>query len=255
MKKILFFIIILLSACGKDNQESAALIAPETFLQYIKSQVTEQPDATISVFCDPVTKDFPKPKILMTAFLDNQLDNGSAIKDVSLANFKLPKVVDSINNRTFFTATTDAINPFNQDVAVNFNTTFFDLKSNVRLPALVKLDIGKEKFSKSKGYTLNWNKDENNNLPIQIHLMYSEDLTRHINPTANVVKETIQLTKFASDEGKFTLTSADLAAFPLGSVVIASIRRGSFSYQKSNGKNILIYAITTDTYPALFVED
>ncbi len=255
MKKIFFFVLILFSACAKDKQGSVSLIAPETFLNYIQSKIPQQPDAIISVFCDPVLKEFPKPKILVSAFLSSDLDNGDAIQEVSFANLKLSKVLDKPNNKVSFSTYTDVINPFNQKVAVNFKTTFFDFKGDFHLPELVKLDVGSKKFSKSKGYTINWNRGEDNDLPVQISFMYDEVATAFLNPKASLAKEDLQITKFVKDDGNFTLTSTDLAPFPLGSIVKVSIKRGSFSYQKSNDKNILIYSITTDTYPVLVVED
>jgi hypothetical protein len=258
MKKMLFLITVLsiFTACAKDKQANGLpVIAPENLLDYVTSKITENPDATISINSDPLGKDFSKPQISILAFLDSKLNNGSAIKEVSLANVKLPRVVDSINNRIFFSKHSDVNNPFGQTVPVNFNTDFFNLQTNFHLPLLVKMNVDSDNdlLSKSKGYTLHWNADTDNGLPIQVSFQYDEFASTFLSPNQTFSKEDIQITKFVKDDGQFSLLPSELAKFPSGGAVRVSISRGSFSFQKSNNKNILLYSLSTDTYPILRV--
>lgn len=260
MKKLLSFVIFLslFTACDKDKQVNGlSVVGPENLLAYVTSKITENPDATISVYADPLGKDFTKPKVFMMASINSNLDDGSAIKEVSISNLKLPRVVDSLNKRIFFSSNSDANNPFGKDVPVVFNTRFFDLQTNFRLPELVKLriTIDNDLLSKSNGYTLYWNADANNNLPVQISFQYDEFASTFVSPNLTFPKEDIQITKFVKDEGQFYLSPSDLAKFPSGGAIRVSISRGSFSYLKSNNKNVLLYSLSNDTYPTLRVID
>ena len=260
MKKILSFIICLslFTACIKDKQvNGVSVVTPENLLDYVTSKITKDPDATISLHADALGKDFTTPKVSVMAFINGNLNDGSAIKEVSVGSLKLPRVVDSLNNRIFFSSNSDTNNPFGKSIPVVFNTSFFDLQTNFRLPELVKLKItiDNDLLSKSNGYTLYWNADANNNLPVQISFQYDEFASKFFSPNLTFPKEDIQITKFVTDEGQFNFSPSDLAKFPSGGAIRVSISRGSFSYQKSNSKNILLYALSTDTYPTLRVID
>jgi hypothetical protein len=260
MKKLLslFAFLSILTSCSKENKQviGNSIVSPNNLMEYITSKITENPDATLNVISAPMGKDLVKPYVSMTASLDPNLDDGKAIKEVSLANIKLPRLIDSMNNKVYFSKRTDEFNPFGQKVAIVFSTSYFDFQTNFSFPELVKLNLNvDEAMSKSKGYTMHWNKDNNNELPVQISLQYSEVASKFLNPNGTFPKDDIQVTKFVKDEGEYRLSSEEIEKFPSGCVIRVSISRGSFSYQKSNGKNILLYALSSDTNPFLKVVD
>ena len=256
MKKtiLLFCLLTLLIACAKEKQvNSLSVVAPENLLNYIKSQVSDVPDAIISISANTLNNVLPTPQVRLTASLDSRLDNGAAIQEVSFANLKLPKVLDSLNNRFIFYTDAKDSNLFGQNAFVNFKTNFFDLKTDFNIPTLVKLQLSNEMLPKSKNYIIFWNKDDNNKLPIQINLQYDEIASTHLNPKSNFPKEDIQISKFVQDDGKCTLSTSELSKFPVGAVVRVSIMRGSYLSLKSNKKNVLIYSLSTDSFPILTV--
>ena len=248
-------------ACAKDKTTNSsgiiapstvATIAPESFLTYIKSKITQDPDAMVSVYSTTMSRFLPTPQVQITASINSQLGDGKSIKQISLGDIDLPRLFDSVNTKTFFQATFNDKRIFGQKDKFNFLTDFFDLKSEFQLPELVKIQVANqsypEEISKSKGFHLYWNKDENNGLPVQITLEYNEFTSRAMNP--DLPKKEIRFSKFVSDSGEYILNPADLFDFPSGGQAIISVTRGSFSVLNNNNKNILIYSLLKDTHPS-----
>jgi hypothetical protein len=140
-------------------------------------------------------------------------------------------------------------------VPILFNTDYFDLQTDFRLPEIITLRLDNETMSKSKGFKFYWNKDATNGLSVQVNFRYDQLTSQFLNPKGNFPVDDIQISKFVSDEGVYTLQPSDLAKFPSGSTVNMTIIRGSFLFQKSNDKNILMYSMSTDRRPTLTLVD
>lgn len=256
MKKI-FFILFTISifSCNKDKNTNSVVISPDSIVTYIKSKIAEEPDAILSVFANTVSSASIPAQVQISASLNTKWGDGSAIKQISLADINLQKSFDSSGKKYFFQTAYSGNKLFGQSAKINFLTDFFDLKTDFHSPELIVLQANNGTISKSKGYHLYWNKDENNGLPVQINVLYDDIATHFFEPSLPKVNGVIQFSKFVQDNGEYVIEPSELLNFPSKGIVSISITRGNFTYQKSNDKNILIYCLSMDTNPVFYLAD
>ncbi len=98
-------------------------------------------------------------------------------------------------------------------------------------------------ISKSTGLTLSWNADPNNTLGVGIEIIQTTDM-----PLPYHVWNTIE-----TDDGEYTITPSDLAAFEPGETCYIGIGRMNFKFVEADNKDYTVYALSYTMNAATFV--
>lgn len=90
---------------------------------------------------------------------------------------------------------------------------------------------------------ISWNADPANTLGVLVHLSYDKE---YFNSDASLPDNPVEFADLTEDDGAYSLSVAELQAFPTGATIFLTLMRGNFQEPVVDDKEFFMYAVSVD---------